>query len=86
MSNPNTSGKTSEEFENNSTTGRMLLNYILLRNNYPPLIILKKERKMYLDNLGKADEINLTEIKDNYNFIVNFVADEMTKSYWNIFL
>ena len=72
--------------DGNGRAGRMLLNYILLRNNYPPLIILKKERKMYLDNLGKADEINLTEIKDNYNFIVNFVADEMTKSYWNIFL
>ncbi len=72
--------------DGNGRVGRILLNYILLRNSHAPLIILKKEREDYLANLRKADEINLTDIKDNYNFIVNFVGDQMIKNYWAIFL
>lgn len=72
--------------DGNGRVGRILLNYILLKNNYPFLIILNKERKDYLDALRKADKINLTEINEYYKFLVNFIADQMAKSYWNIFL
>ncbi|MEK6834808.1 MAG: Fic family protein [Nanoarchaeota archaeon] len=72
--------------DGNGRTGRMLLNYILLRNNYPPLIILNKERKEYLETLRKADKINITEINEGYKDLTNFVASQMIKSYWNIFL
>ena len=72
--------------DGNGRTGRMLLNYILLRNNYPPLIILNKERREYLDVLRKVDKINLTEIDESYQFLVNFVSNQMIKNYWNIFL
>ena len=72
--------------DGNGRTGRMLLNYILLKNNYPPLMILNKERKEYLDVLRKVDEINLIEIDENYKSLINFISNQMIKSYWNIFL
>ncbi len=72
--------------DGNGRTGRILLNYILSRNNYPPLIILKKERKEYLEALGKADKINITEVNNNYQDLADFIAGQMIKSYWNIFL
>ena len=74
-------------FDGNGRTGRILLNYILMINNYPPMVIHTKIRSNYLLALRKADKSNLKEsnIKD-YDLLVNFVADEMVKSYWNIFL
>ena len=42
--------------DGNGRTGRMLLNYILLINNYPPLVIHTKIRIEYLKALRMADE------------------------------
>lgn len=74
-------------FDGNGRTGRILLNYILIINDYPPVVIHTKTRSDYLQTLGKADNSNLKdfEIKD-YDSLINFVADEMIDSYWNIFL
>ncbi len=72
--------------DGNGRTGRILLNYILSRNNYPPLIILKIERKEYLEALGKADKINITGVNGDYQDLADFIAGQMIKSYWNIFL
>ncbi len=73
--------------DGNGRAGRMLLNLILINNNYPPLIIRKKNRQKYLVALRKADKSSLTKTeKDNYLELVQFTADEMTDSYWNIFL
>jgi len=73
--------------DGNGRTGRMLLNYILIKNNYPPLIIYKKTRADYLDVLRKADKSELTKSeKENYSSLVKFVADEMVFGYWSIFL
>ncbi len=72
--------------DGNGRTGRILLNYILSRNSYPPLIILKKERKDYLEALRNADKVNITEVNSDYQNLVNFIAGQMIKSYWNIFL
>lgn len=73
--------------DGNGRTGRMLLNYILLTNNYPPLIIRKKTRKEYLETLRKADKSKPSENKiEDYSDLVRFNANEMIDSYWNIFL
>lgn len=73
--------------DGNGRTGRMLMNYILLRNKYPPLILRNKNRKEYLDNLRQADKTELlkAEIKD-YEGLIQFSANELTENYWNIFL
>lgn len=74
--------------DGNGRTGRMLLNYILLQNNYPPLVIYKKSRTDYLNALRTADkqkDINKTEAK-NYKELVMFTSNQLIESYWNIFL
>ena len=73
--------------DGNGRTGRMLLNFILLKNNYPPLIIYKKTREQYLSSMIKADKSGIENCeKEDYADLVQFNADEMTESYWNIFL
>ncbi len=73
--------------DGNGRTGRMLLNFILMRNEHPPLIISKKERNDYLNSLKEADRIDLNSSdRKSYLHLVQFVADEMGKYYWSAFL
>lgn len=73
--------------DGNGRTGRMLLNYILLKKEYPPVVIRITERKEYLQGLRIADESNVIKIsKEHYENLVLFVANQMIESYWNIFL
>jgi Fic family protein len=73
--------------DGNGRTGRMLLNYILLRSKYPPTIIRRKNRNTYLEKLHKADESDLTKNNpEHYASLVKFSANELTDNYWNIFL
>jgi len=73
--------------DGNGRTGRILLNYILTKNNYPPLVIYKKTRANFLEALRKADKSNFTKYsREDYLDLVQFVADEMISSYWNLFL
>lgn len=74
--------------DGNGRTGRMLLNYILLQNGYPPLVIRMKNRENYLKTMKEADgsnELFKAELEYYYG-LVQFIADEMNDSYWNIFL
>lgn len=73
--------------DGNGRTGRMILNYILLINDYPSLIIHKKTRSDYLVALREADKSkpNKAEKEDYFN-LIQFNADEMTSTYWSIFL
>lgn len=49
-------------FENgNGRTGRLLLNYELLKNNLPPVVIAKEDRVKYFEFLRNNDSIGLTE-------------------------
>ncbi|MCF7871531.1 Fic family protein [Candidatus Woesearchaeota archaeon] len=74
-------------FDGNGRTGRLLANIILLQNNYPPLIIRKKNRKKYLDALSKADILDLNSSSiDGYSALVKFSANEFVENYWNTFL
>ena len=74
-------------FDGNGRTGRMLMNFILLKNNYPPIIIRKKYRTDYLDSLGVADKKNLfSKETKQYRKLVEFVVNELVENYWNTFL
>ena len=73
--------------DGNGRTGRMLLNYILIKNNYPPIVIRNKNREKYLKAMRKADNSDLFKVKiEDYFELVQFIASEMIESYWNIFL
>ncbi|MBU1030876.1 MAG: Fic family protein [Nanoarchaeota archaeon] len=73
--------------DGNGRTGRMLMNFILLKNNYPPIIIRKKNRTEYLNKLNKADECGLDKTKkEYYEDLIEFTSFEMKDNYWNIFL
>ena len=73
--------------DGNGRTGRMLLNYILMENNYPPIVIRNKNREKYLRAMRKADNSDLFKTKiEDYSELVQFIADETIESYWNIFL
>jgi len=73
--------------DGNGRTGRMLMNYILIQNDYPPIVIHKKTRAEYLEALREADKSDLTKaLKEDYFNLAQFVADEMSTSYWSIFL
>ena len=39
----------------NGRTSRLLMNYVLMRNGYPPVIIKSADKKNYLNALNKAD-------------------------------
>lgn len=69
--------------DGNGRTGRLLLNLVLVRLGYPPVIILKRQRDLYLTAMQKADagdvgplgEILARAMYDNLNrFIVPNVA------------
>jgi len=42
--------------DGNGRTGRLLLNLVLVRLGYPPVIVMKRERPAYLAALQKADQ------------------------------
>jgi hypothetical protein len=69
--------------DGNGRTGRLLLNLILVRLGYPPVIIFKKQRDAYLMAMQRADagdpgslgELIARAMHDNLNrFIVPNVA------------
>ncbi len=41
--------------DSNGRTSRLLMNYVLLRHNFPPVIIKSSDKKGYLNALNKAD-------------------------------
>jgi len=73
--------------DGNGRTGRMLMNFILLKNNLPPTIIHKKTRKEYLEAMREADVSDLWKIdKEKYSDIISYGVDEFKDTYWSIFL
>lgn len=47
--------------DGNGRTGRLLLNYELIKNNYPPVVISKEDRIKYFEFLKNDDEIGLAK-------------------------
>lgn len=73
--------------DGNGRTGRMLMNYMLMRKGYPPIIIRNSKRSEYLDALAKANDADLNNIDSKfYKEIINFAAEELIDNYWNNFL
>ncbi len=73
--------------DGNGRTGRMLMNYILMGNEYPPLIVHNKTRTEYLSALGDADKSGLSKMKkEDYLKLINYISEEMTDYYWDFFL
>lgn len=47
--------------DGNGRTGRLLLNYELLKNNLPPIVIAKEDRVKYFEFLKNSDSTGLAE-------------------------
>jgi len=75
--------------DGNGRTGRMLMNHILMLNNYPPIVVNRKDRKEYLDAMNKADEAikkSLLGTGQEYQKLTSFISYQLQQSYWDIFL
>ncbi len=72
--------------DGNGRTGRLLMNLVLVRFGYPPAVIQKRERRLYLKALAKADrgdpgplgELLARAVLDNLmRFVLPAVAGEV---------
>ncbi len=63
--------------DGNGRVARLLMNLILMKNQYPPAIILMKKRMEYYDALKRADAGNYDELL----FLVAATCDESLKMY-----
>ena len=73
--------------DGNGRTGRMLLNYILMQREYPPIVITRASRRKYLNMLDRANKAKpLSHEKEHYKPLVEFMSDGLLKKYWLIFL
>ncbi|SHE60062.1 Fic family protein [Desulforamulus putei DSM 12395] len=59
--------------DGNGRVGRLCMNFILMKNAYPPAIIRKENRKEYYIALEEADH-------GNPQLFINLVADEVTRN------
>ena len=74
-------------YDGNGRTGRMIMNHILLKNDFPPIIIRKKTRTEYLEGLKKADKSGLTQTDPKYyKELIDYTANELVTNYWNNFI
>lgn len=60
--------------DGNGRTGRLLMNFDLMKSGYPPAILLKEDRLRYYDALDEAC------ITRNYDQITDLVADACKRS------
>ena len=60
--------------DGNGRTARLVMNYILMNNGYPPIVIHKKDRLKYLHSLEKA------QTKASYRGYINLMLGRLEKS------
>jgi len=73
--------------DGNGRTGRMIMNFILLKKGLPPTIIHKKTRKEYLEAMREADNADLWKIDgEKYSDLIDYGVNEFIETYWNLFL
>lgn len=63
--------------DGNGRVGRLLMNYILLIHNHPPITIFEEDRKEYYNALEKFDE----ELE--LNSLVDFLKSQLVKTWKN---
>ncbi len=64
--------------DGNGRVGRLLINLLLLRNGYPPLIIRKSQRLAYFKALAAFDN-------GNKDLLVRFIIDKYKQTYKKFF-
>jgi Fic family protein len=63
-------------FDGNGRVGRLLFNFILLKNKYPVIIVQNKNKRRYYNALNRAD-------KGNYLYMIKYLFSELEKQdYW----
>jgi Fic family protein len=63
-------------FDGNGRVGRLLLNFILLKNDYPVIIVQNKNKRRYYNALRRADN-------ENYLYMIKYLFSElMNQKYW----
>ncbi len=63
-------------FDGNGRIGRLLLNFILLKSNYPLIIIQNKNKRRYYNALRRADG-------GNYLYMIKYLFSELEgQEYW----
>ncbi len=76
--------------DGNGRTGRMISNYMLIENNYPPFVISRRFRKEYLDTMNKADNATKKSLISTdmkyYKGLIDFIHSQFNYSYWDLFL
>lgn len=61
--------------DGNGRIGRLIINFMLLKENYPPAVIKQERRKDYINALNKS------QLEDNFYELENFVADSIINGY-----
>ncbi|MCK4859821.1 MAG: Fic family protein [Candidatus Omnitrophica bacterium] len=65
-------------FDGNGRVGRLLLNFILLKNHYPLIIIQNKNKRRYYNALRRADN-------GNYLYMIKYLFSELeNQDYWAV--
>ena len=73
-------------YDGNGRTGRMIVNLILIKNGFPPLIIENKKRKKYYEVLSFAHNADLTKTDTKlYKPLVSFFYKQIIYTYEKIF-
>lgn len=77
--------------DGNGRIARLMVNYILLRHNYPMIVVRSRAKDAYLKVLNKCDKLvgpipfegahaNLSQIKPFINYIESLIIDEITNN------
>lgn len=72
--------------DGNGRTGRMLFCFMLMKFGYPPIIIRKKTRNKYIENLNFCNKADLNDFSEkHYKKLIRYFKEEYVKSYWENF-
>lgn len=77
--------------DGNGRMARLMVNYILLRHNYPMIVVRSKAKDFYLKALNKCDKAvgaipsdgahaSLIEVKPFTDYVENLITEEITNS------
>lgn len=61
--------------DGNGRTARLLLNLLLMQQGYPPALIRKEDRRIYLDSIGKA------QLQGDYNDYYQLIYKAVDRSF-----
>ena len=76
--------------DGNGRTGRILMNHILFTLKCPPLVISRRFRSEYLEQMNNADRCIekslISQDADCYKKLIEFIHSQYISSYWDTFL